>query len=427
MNRKIERLKDSLTIFFAQSSEGALRQHIASAFDPVPAQHESQGYITLKNKGTHVLLETTLSGTKDSPRCEVAKVCSRLDEEILGEIDKSLSEWGWNDVDNIHDLELSVAEESLYHGANPSELCINVAFRLASATAPICSRIVDFRVFDGYLTYEEHLGDAWYAPDMRSFCEQVFGFYRKDLAKMVANSNEQIVTWMIVCAPYLTQDQLVRVFQEISDNPSRKPCLEVLGCGVESLLSFFTHSTARYNIASRRYLPNDNEQEVAIHVRDSVDATRKIAKVESSPKKVNGWQSAIKELLDTRQTGAAGNIELFKPSVLSDYDEFKVYELSTPAQYCDAAKKLKNCLDRGAFLVNVAQGRIRHLVFEKNGKPFCVAEIRMKYMDDRLFVGTVLGVNNQEIKDERFNRDNLWQWLVKNYLPITERTKKNDS
>lgn len=198
-------------------------------------------------------------------------------------------------------------------------------------------------------------GKFWTAPDLRTLLTEGFGFYRKDLAKLVLSSPPLLSNWMSMFAPYLSPDQIIRAFRYMVEKgnktiPGMTPEI------VEDVMVSVVHPTARFNLAINK----DHWDEDMYFYDGNFILRSHDGKPVVCETKINGWSEINRHTLAhyAQSESARTSVDLHWMEPLNGHqkDGYTIKLLSTISDLLATGKKMSVCVGRLSYWNEVADG-----------------------------------------------------------------------
>lgn len=253
----------------------------------------------------------------------------------------------------------------------------------------------DFFYDDAEMIYATPL-PFMYAADMREFAYQAYGFYRKDLIKLIAQLDARSLTWVAWFKGGLTPDQTVRVLSHFKENPLDPYAMPLLEHKLaRKIVQDVHHPTALYNLALGKHPLNFDQNHTLGEVW--VDGAQEMSV------KVNGWKALYERALRV----SAERLKGFRASIpenLSHLDglhhqNYSVHVLQTPEDYYQTGQEMGVCVGQMRYMKPAHDGDALHIRFDQGNDMSALLDLRRKN-DTTYAIQEFRGQKNGHVPDE---------------------------
>lgn len=336
--------------------------------------------------------------------------------EVKYELHETLDAWGMLRKDLVPDNYAKIVDHHAeYYGHDEYTEPIDklstaeIMVSLIRGQLPVLSRIRGLA--NDPLLYEAHISgnmehmlsaeSSCKQPDLKSFCITHYGFYRKDLAKAVANSTLNVMQYMSWVAPYLTQDQVVRAFRSHAERGDLPPYIEfflMVGKGfVQHVMEFLEHPTTRYALAidrDRALIDNYAGSSIVMHYEDYEDLRHK---------KLAGWKDLLLHVSKrVMEKHADKHIEV--PQAIEAISQrtwhgSAITVLHNSYDYYWTGRNMGNCVQSPDTFFKAVNHESYHVKFHDNNKPILL-EIQNMSKKGNYLLNEVRGMDNESLDDE---------------------------
>lgn len=310
--------------------------------------------------------------------------------ERLSEILQTLHDWGYT-MPSLRDDEVE-SSRIAFSGEYADEL-IQVCAIVSSAQFPFASGFINRfdEAFNSPMTDGTIAASFWMAQDFRSMLMEGFGFYRKDLAKLVLSSPPYITNWLSLFAPYLTQDQVVRAFSYMVEH-ERFPIQGMDSGTAHDVMESILHPTSRFNLAVNKDEWDEDMDfyEDLISVSE-LDGTRVICDT-----KLQGWGEINRSILANyaqNNPDARGN-EWSRDVPVDSIPGYTIRPLITAESLVFTGKKMSVCVGSMPYWNGVTQGSKTLIRLDDEGGPKVLLDFEQE--DDVWRIQEARGCHNSK-------------------------------
>lgn len=336
-----------------------------------------------------------------------------LPEDVTDALNATLDQYGVRDFSDAECQELlnalEGADEILCRAfAKGRELeAVRATMRVGHAQMPVYMDTLkpalsphehplnDFFYDDAETIYATPL-PFMHAADMREFAYQAYGFYRKDLIKLITQLDARSLTWVAWFKGGLTPDQTVRVLSHFKENPLGPYAMPRLEHKLaRKIVQDVHHPTSLYNLVlGKRPLEFDQNHTLGEVWVDGA---------EEMNVKMNGWEP----LYDRALRVSSERLKGFNASIPEDlshldglrHQDYTVHVLHTPEDYYQTGKEMGVCIGQMRYMKLAHDGDALHIRFDQDNDMSALLDLR-KTNDTTYAIQEFRGQKNAHVPDE---------------------------
>lgn len=275
----------------------------------------------------------------------------------------------------------------------------------------------DFYYDDGETIYSDTQG-FMFASTMKEFVYRAFGFWRKDLVRLISQTPMRSVLWVSWFKDGLTPDQIVRVLTHYRDNPLddfAHTCLERRL--VRNVVRDIQHPTSLYNLAlGKRMMEFDQNHTLgAMWIEGVLDPNIK----------VNGWDS----LLDHVMRASAEALKGMQAHIPEGFfmlegiesNGYSLHILRDAHDYFSTGKEMGVCVGSIKYLKSAADGDALHVRFDKGKEMSALLDLRKAKNPNQYYVEEFRGQKNSLVQDQKLLLDLVSDRMQYDLVPAQSR------